>query len=249
MKEEVILITGAGSGMGEATAVMAAERGARVVIADVNQAVAQKVAEKIISLGGEAIAIRCDISDGREVKSMIEGTVGVFGRVDAAFNNAGIQLPNKNTDEFSEDEYDHLFNINLRGVWLCMKYELQQMKKQGSGAIVNNSSIGGLVAGPSRALYHAAKHGILGLTKSAAAEYASKGIRINAVCPGTIETPMVAAMIKDGDLSLQACIDWAPIKRLGKAEEVAEAVLWLLSPASSYVIGQPFPVDGGLSIL
>jgi NAD(P)-dependent dehydrogenase (short-subunit alcohol dehydrogenase family) len=172
-----------------------------------------------------------------------------FGvRLDAAFNNAGIMLPMINTDDLSEKEYDRVLNINLKGVWLCMKYEIQQMKKQGSGAIVNNSSIGGLVGSAGRSAYHAAKHGVLGLTKCSAIEYASKGIRINAVCPGTIETPMVDTMFKTGDLPGELA-DSIPIKRLGTANEIAEAVLWLLGPASSFVIGQPISVDGGVSII
>jgi NAD(P)-dependent dehydrogenase (short-subunit alcohol dehydrogenase family) len=248
MNNEVVLITGAGSGMGEVTAIMAAERGAKVVVADVNEKAAQAVVEKITATGGQAIAVKCDVSKSEEVKAMVDRAVEVYGRLDAAFNNAGIQIPTKEFIEVSEEEYDQVMSINLKGVWLCMKYELQQMVKQGSGAIVNNSSIGGLIGGPGRAAYHGAKHGVLGLTKSAGAEFASKGIRVNAVCPGTIETPMVADMMQKGELTEQASKDWTPIKRLGKAEEVAEAVLWLFSPASSYVIGQPISVDGGVSI-
>jgi NAD(P)-dependent dehydrogenase (short-subunit alcohol dehydrogenase family) len=249
MQEQVVLVTGAGSGMGEAVALMAAERGAKVVVADVNEKAAQAVVEKITAKGQAAIAVKCDVSKAEQVKAMVDRTLEVYGKLDAAFNNAGIMLPMTDIADLAEDEFDRLFNINLKGVWLSMKYELQQMRKQGSGAIVNNSSIAGLIGGTGRSAYTATKHGVLGLTKSAAVEYASKGIRINAVCPGTIETPMVDTMIKTGDLSEQASIDYTPIKRLGKAEEIAEAVLWLLSPASSYVIGQPISVDGGISII
>lgn len=248
MKNQVVFVTGGAKGMGEALALMAAERGAKVCVADVDKAAAQAVVDKIKAIGGDAIAIKCNVSSCEEVKAAIDRTVEVYGRLDAAFNNAGIQIPNIDTAEVSEQDYDRVFDVNMKGVWLCMKYELLQMRKQGSGAIVNNSSIGGLVGSPGRAVYHATKHGILGLTKSTAMEYAPKGIRINAICPGTIETPMVEQMIKAGDLSEQACIEWTPIKRLGKASEVAEVVLWLFSPASSYVIGQPISVDGGISI-
>jgi NAD(P)-dependent dehydrogenase (short-subunit alcohol dehydrogenase family) len=248
MKGKVVLITGGGSGMGEAVAILAAERAAKVVVADVNEKAAKSVVEKITGKGQEAAAFKCDVSVAQEVKAMVDFAVQRYGRLDAAFNNAGIMIPMINTDELPEEQYDRVLNINLKGVWLCMKYEIQEMKKQGNGAIVNNSSIGGLVGSAGRSAYHAAKHGVLGLTKCSAVEYASKGIRINAVCPGTIETPMVETMFKTGDLpeELAASI---PIKRLGKASEIAEAVLWLFSPASSFVIGQPISVDGGVSII
>lgn len=167
----------------------------------------------------------------------------------AAYNNAGVNSPATDTADLLSEEYDRIMNINLRGVWLCMKYELQQMRNQGSGAIVNCSSLGGLVGNPGRAAYHAAKHGVLGLTKSAAIEYAAKGVQINAICPGTIETPMVQSMIDSGDLSREACAEKAPIGRLGRDDEIADAVLWLCSPASSYVIGQSIAVDGGYTIM
>ena len=248
MESQVVFITGAGKGMGEATALLAAERGGKVVIADVDLKAAQNVADRIKAKGGEAIVVKCNVASAEDVKAAIDKTVEVYGRLDAAFNNAGIQLPDTDIAEISEEDYDRLFSINMKGVWLCMKYELLQMRKQGSGAIVNHSSLGGLIGGAGRAPYHATKHGVLGLTKSAAIEYATKGIRINAVCPGTIETPMVEQMIKVGDLPEEATKEWAPIKRFGKASEVAEVVLWLFSPASSYVIGQPISVDGGISI-
>ena len=248
MKDQVIFVTGGAKGMGEAVALMAAERGASVVVADLDKAAAEAVVERIKTSGSNAIAVKCDVSSARDVEAAIDETMRVYGKLDAAFNNAGIQLPNTDTADLTEEEFDRVFDINMKGVWLCMKYQLLQMRKQGYGAIVNNSSIGGLIGAPGRSAYHATKHGILGLTKSAAMEYAPKGIRINAVCPGTIETPMVEHMIKTGDLPLEATTAWTPIKRFGKASEVAEVVLWLFSPASSYVIGQPISVDGGISI-
>lgn len=249
MKDQVIFVTGGAMGMGEAVVLLAAERGAKVVVADVNMQAAQKIVDKVKTAGGEATAVKCDVSSNNEVEAAIKFTVDTYGKLDAAFNNAGIQpRPNKLGD-LSEAEFDQVTDINYKGVYLCMKHQLLQMQKQGSGSIVNNSSIGGLVAGAGRAAYHATKHAVLGLTKSAAVEYAPQGIRINAVCPGTIETPMVAEMFALGDLDKEACIEGAPIKRLGRPGEVAEAVLWLFSPASSFVIGQPISVDGGLSII
>lgn len=249
MKGQVVLVTGAGSGMGKAVALMAAERGAKVVVSNIHIESAQEVVDEIKAKGGEAIAVKCDVSIDAEVKAMIDRTVEVYGRLDAAFNNAGIMMPVTLIDEVSEELYDRVMNINLKGVWLCMKYEIQQMKKQGSGAIVNNSSIGGLVGGLGLSTYHAAKHGVLGLTKGAAVEYSSHGIQINAICPGTIVTPMVEKMIESGKFTEEAFINGAPIKRLGNSEEIAETVLWLFSPAASYITGQPISVDGGLSIV
>ncbi|MBL3547255.1 SDR family NAD(P)-dependent oxidoreductase [Chryseobacterium sp. KMC2] len=249
MKEQVVLVTGAGSGMGKAVALMAGSRGAKVAVSDISEEAAQSVVDEITTKGGQAITIKCDVSKDVEVKAMIEQTVEVYGRLDAAFNNAGIMMPVTPIDEVSEELYDRVMNINLKGVWLCMKYEIQQMKKQDSGAIVNNSSIGGLVGGLGLSTYHAAKHGVLGLTKGAAVEYSSHGIQINAICPGTIETPMVDNMIKSGKFSEETFKNGTPIKRLGKVEEIAEVVLWLFSPAASYITGQPISVDGGLSIV
>jgi NAD(P)-dependent dehydrogenase (short-subunit alcohol dehydrogenase family) len=249
MQDQVVFVTGGGMGMGEAVSILAAERGDKVVVADVNEEAAQKIVDKIKANGGEASAVKCDVSSASDVEAAIKFTVQTYGRLDAAFNNAGIQPRPTNVADLPEEEFDRVMSINLKGVFLCLKYELQQMQKQGSGTIVNNSSIGGLVAGPGRAAYHATKHGVLGLTKSAAVEYAPLGIRINAVCPGTIETPMVTEMFALGDLDKDASEQGAPIKRLGKPSEVAEAVLWLFSPASSFVIGQPISVDGGLSII
>src|SRR2546429_4611660 len=174
---------------------------------------------------------------------MIEQTVSTFGRLDAAYNNAGVQSPAVETADASGEEFERVNAINLRGVWNCMKYELKQMRQQGSGAIVNCSSIGGLIGLPGRAVYHAAKHGVLGLTKSAALEYASRGIRINAVCPGTIDTPMVSAMLAAEADAMKEIMRDQPIGRLGRPEEIAAAVLWLCSPGAGFVIGQALDDD------
>jgi NAD(P)-dependent dehydrogenase (short-subunit alcohol dehydrogenase family) len=180
---------------------------------------------------------------------MVEQTVAKFGRLDAAYNNAGIQNVLAETADSPRDDYDRVMAINLRGVWSCMKFELIQMRKQGSGTIVNCSSLGGLVGGAERGIYHAAKHGVLGFTKSAALEYAGRGIRINAVCPGLIDTPMAEQMIASGQTeALKAMLKLVPMGRYGRAEEIADAVLWLCSEASSFVVGQSISVDGGFTM-
>jgi NAD(P)-dependent dehydrogenase (short-subunit alcohol dehydrogenase family) len=191
------------------------------------------------------MAFRCNVADEAEVEEMIELSVSTFGRLDAAFNNAGVQSPAVEIADASSDEFDRVNAINLRGVWNCMKHELRQMREQESGAIVNCSSIGGLIGLPGRALYHASKHGVIGLTKSAALEYAARGIRINAVCPGTIETPMVAIMLAEEPDAMKEIMRDQPIGRLGRPEEIASAVLWLCSPGASFVVGHALAVDGG----
>ena len=246
---KVALVTGAAVGMGFATAKAFAESGAAVVLADINTEAVEKAVCDLSKAGHKVLAVTCDTSDEKQVQAMVDATIKAFGRLDAAYNNAGVNSLMTDTAELGAEEYDRVMNIDLRGVWLCMKYELQQMGRQGSGAIVNCSSIGGLIGLPGRAAYHAAKHGILGLTKSAAAEYAPRGIRINAVCPGTIETPMVRQMVDSGDLSREVCASLAPIGRLGQPEEIANAVLWLCSPLASYIIGQAIAVDGGYTIV
>src|SRR6266702_1031366 len=247
-ENKVALVTGAGSGMGLVTAEAFASAGAAVALVDINEPAVRKLAEQLVSAGHKAIAITCDVTDEAQVKRMIEQIVSAFGRLDAAFNNAGIQSLAVETADTTSEEFDRVNAINLRSVWLCMKYELLQMRKQGSGAIVNNSSIGGLIGIPGRAMYHASKHGVIGPTKSAALEYASRGICINAVCPGTINTPMVADMLpKEPDAMKDILRDLA-IGRLGRPEEIAAVVLWLCSPGASFVIGHALVVDGGYTV-
>ena len=245
---QVALVTGAASGMGLATAQAFAEAGAAVVLADMNEPEANRIADQLVRTGHKAIAVRNDVADESQVKAMVEQIVSTFGRLDAAFNNAGIQSPAVETADASGEEFERVNAVNLRGVWNCMKYELLHMRKQGSGAIVNNSSIGGLIGLPGRAIYHASKHGVIGLTKSAAMEYASRGIRINAVCPGTIDTPMVQEMLAKEPEAMREILREQPIGRLGRAEEIASAVLWLCSPGASFVIGHALAVDGGFTI-
>ena len=244
-ENNVALVTGAGSGMGLATAKAFAQAGASVVLADIDEQAVRLAAEELVSAGKIAIAVRCNVADEADVAAMIEQTVSTFGRLDAAYNNAGVQSPAVETADASGEDFDRVNAINLRGVWNCMKYELRQMREQGSGAIVNCSSIGGLIGLPGRAIYHASKHGVIGLTKSAALEYAPRGIRINAVCPGTIETPMVADMIAKEALTMEDFQRDQPMGRLGRPEEIAAAVVWLCSPFASFVTGHALAVDGG----
>src|SRR5438128_2197934 len=247
-QNKVALVTGAGAGMGLVTARAFAEAGAAVALADVNEKAIRSAAEELVAAGHKAIAVRCNVADEAEVKAMVAQTVSAFGRLDAAYNNAGVQSPAVETADASGEEFDRVNSINLRGVWNCMKYELLQMRKQGSGAIVNNSSIGGIIGIAGRGVYHASKHGVLGLTKSAALEYASRGIRINAICPGTINTPMVSGMLTSEPEAMKEIMKDQPIGRLGRPEEIAAPVLWLCSPGASFVIGHALVVDGGYTV-
>ncbi len=243
---KVALVTGAGSGLGLATAKAFAESGAAVVLADYNEKSARAAAEELVARSHKALAIRCDVSDDKQVEAMVHQAVTTFGRLDAAYNNAGIQNVLAETADTTAEDYDRVMGVNLRGVWSCMKFELQQMRKQGSGTIVNCSSLGGLVGGAERGIYHAAKHGVLGFTKSAALEYAARNIRINAICPGLIQTAMADQMVAAGQgEALKAMEKMIPMARMGRAEEIADAVLWLCSDAASYVTGQSISVDGG----
>lgn len=247
MKGKVALATGAKGGMGLATAQLFAKEGASVALVDINEP--KQEAQALVDAGYRAISIQCDVSDEEAVKAMVEKTVDTFGRLDYAFNNAGIQNPVTDTVDLEEDVFDNVMDVNAKGVWLCMKYELKQFEKQGSeGAIVNCSSMGGIVGVPGRSVYHASKHGVIGLTKSTALEVASKGIRVNAVLPGIIETPMVENMLINESDAMEELINQLPIRRIGKAEEVASVVHWLCSPAATYVIGQSISVDGGYTV-
>ena len=247
-ENKVALVTGAGSGLGLATAKAFAEAGASVVLADANENSVRSAAEGLSAQGHKALAIQCDVADDAQVEAMIERTVAHFGRLDAAYNNAGVQNVAVEAADTTREDFDRVISINLRGVWSCMRFELRQMLKQGSGAIVNCSSIGGLVAGPKRGTYQASKHGVLGLTKSAALDYAARGIRINAVCPGIIHTSMLDRMMATQADALNAMLKDVPIGRLGRPEEIASAVLWLCSSAASFMVGHALAVDGGYTI-
>jgi NAD(P)-dependent dehydrogenase (short-subunit alcohol dehydrogenase family) len=245
---KVALVTGAASGMGLASARAFAAAGAAVVLADVSEALVRAAADELADAGHRALAVPCDVSDEAQVKALVDKIVATFGRLDAAYNNAGIQVPPSEIADALTEDFDKVNAVNLRSVWLCMKYELQQMRRQGSGAIVNCSSLGGLVGIGGRAAYHGAKHGVLGVTKSVALEYAARGIRINAVCPGIIETPMVTRMLETQADSMQELMKTVPANRLGTANEIAAAVLWLCSPGASFVVGHALAVDGGYTV-
>jgi NAD(P)-dependent dehydrogenase (short-subunit alcohol dehydrogenase family) len=247
-ENKVALVTGAGSGLGLATVKAFAESGASVVLADANEKAVRSAAEELAAHGHKTLAIQCDVADDAQVQAMVERTVAKFGRLDAAYNNAGIQNVVAEAAEATREDFDRVISVNLRGVWSCMKFELRQMLRQGNGAVVNCSSIGGLVAGPKRGTYQASKHGVLGLTKSAALDYAARGIRINAVCPGIIHTSMLDSMMATQADALNAMLKDVPIGRLGRPEEIASAVLWLCSSAASFMVGHALTVDGGYTI-
>jgi len=245
-EKQVALVTGAASGIGLATAKAFAQSGASVALADWNEKAVRSAAEELAGQGHKTLAIRCDVADDAQVEAMVDQTVAAFGRLDAAYNNAGVQNELAEAADQTREDFDRVVGINLRGVWSCMKFELRQMRKQGSGTIVNCSSLGGLVGSPERGIYHAAKHGVLGFTKSAALEYAARGIRINAICPGLIQTPMSDQMVAAGQgEALKEMEKSIPMGRVGRPEEIANAVLWLCSDAASYVTGQSISVDGG----
>jgi len=246
LEGKVALVTGGASGIGRATALALAREGAKVVLADVAVERCEDTVVKIEEAGGEVCCVETDVSQPDQVEALINATVETYGRLDCAFNNAGIEGEQATTADCTEENWDRVININLKGVWLGMKYEIQQMLKQGGGAIVNMSSVAGLVGFPNAPAYVASKHGILGLTKTAALEYATEGIRVNAVCPGVIRTAMVER-VTGGKPEVEAQFAaMEPVGRMGKPEEVAEAVVWLCSDAASFVTGHPMVVDGGL---
>jgi NAD(P)-dependent dehydrogenase (short-subunit alcohol dehydrogenase family) len=246
-ENQVALVTGAASGLGLATARAFTRAGAAVVLADVDKDAVETATGELTSAGRPAIGVTCDVTDESQTAAMVERAVTTFGRLDMAFNNAGVQAPPGDAADETAEDFDRVNAVNLRGVWASMKHELRQMREQGSGAIVNCSSLGGLVGLPERAAYHASKHGVIGLTKSVAVEYAPKGVRVNAVCPGVIDTPMVADMLGSQAGAMAEIMKEQPIGRLGRADEIAAAVLWLCSPGASLVVGVALPVDGGFT--
>lgn len=245
---KVALVTGGGSGIGRETALAFGRAGSKVVVADRNAAAGEQTARLIADTGGEATFVACDVAKASDVESMVKRCVEVYGRLDCAHNNAGISgsggAIRGPTAEYSEESWDALMSINLKGVWLCMKYELQQMLAQGGGAIVNTASIAGLVGIAGNIGYVASKHGVVGLTRAAALEYASRSIRVNAVCPGYVDTPLIEALTSDA-ATKRAIESRHPQGRLGQPAEIADAVLWLCSDAASFVNGHMLTIDGG----
>jgi NAD(P)-dependent dehydrogenase (short-subunit alcohol dehydrogenase family) len=241
----VALVTGAAQGMGLATAKAFARAGASVVLADINTKGLQLAKDEIVKDGARVLTVQCDVSDEKQVKSLIDETIQTFGRLDAAYNNAGINSVGIPSADVSVTDYNRIVSINLNGVWYCMQHELRWMINQGSGTIVNCSSIGGMVGAQGRAPYSATKHGIVGFTQSAALDYASQAIRVNAVSPGMIDTPMADVVTGGHREMLGEMVKSVPMGRLGVAEDVADAVMWLCSDGSKYVTGQIVTVDGG----
>ena len=242
MDGKVALVTGAGGGIGRAAALAFAHSGASVLVSDVKDDGGAETVAMIEATGGKARYQRCDVSDGAQVKAMVAAALQAFGRLDFAFNNAGLNV--LGADEYDDDNWARSIGVNLTGVMMCMREEAEVMLKQGSGAIVNTASINGLVGNPSQPGYTATKHGVVGLTRHGALRWAKAGIRVNAVCPGVIETPMTAPLAANPEMR-KVMDSMTPMGRMGKAEEIASAVVWLCSDAASFVTGHPMVIDGG----
>lgn len=246
LHQKSIIITGGSTGIGRASALRCAEEGASLVIADVNVKDGEAICTEINAKGGRARFIKTDVTRTADVQAMVAAAVESYGRLDGALNNAGIEGAFTNILKMTEADYDRTLNVDLKGVWLCVKYEVEQLLKQGSGgSIVSTASVAGLIGTRGGSAYCAAKHGVVGLTKCVALEYARKAIRVNAVCPGIIQTPMVDRMTAEAGIVPQSLIDQEPMARLGEPREIGEAVVWLLSDLSSFVTGIAMPVDGG----
>ena len=244
--QKVAIVTGGNSGIGRATAIAIAKEGAKVTIAGRRVKEGEETVRLIKEAGSEGIFVKTDVANENDVRSLVERTVETYGRLDYAFNNAGIEQTMAPLTEQTVEEFDQIMNINVRGVWLSMKYEIPVMLKSGGGAIVNNSSVAGIMGFPQMAIYIASKHAVLGLTKSAALEYAKSGIRINSIAPGGVDTDMVERLTEDDKQWRETLTSMHPIGRLSNPEEIANAVVWLLSNSASFVLGHTLLVDGGV---
>ncbi|WP_367754190.1 SDR family oxidoreductase [Flavobacterium sp. WC2430] len=244
-KNKVAIVTGGSSGIGRATALAFAKKGAHVVVVD--WAENTETIDLIKKYGVDALFIKCDVSKTAEVKAMVEKTIATFGRLDFAFNNAGIEGTSAQTADCTEENWDKTIGVNLKGIWLCMKYEIPEILKQGKGNIVNCASVAGLVGFGGLPAYVASKHGVIGLTKTAALEYAKMGIRVNVVCPGVIQTPMIDRLTGRNEESIEQFTALEPLGRFGKPEEIANAVIWMCSDEASFVTGHAMAVDGGFT--
>lgn len=242
-KNKVAIVTGGASGIGRATALAFAKKGAKVIVVDWKENA--ETVDIIKKSGGEALFIKCDVSKLSDVKAMVEKTIATFGRLDYAFNNAGIEGKQGDTQDCSEENFDKTIGVNLKGIWLCMKYEIPEMIKQGKGVIVNCSSVAGLVGFAGLPAYVASKHGVIGLTKTSALECAKLGIRVNAVCPGVIQTPMIDRITGKDKEAIEQFTGLEPVGRFGQPEEIANAVIWMCSDGASFVTGHAMAVDGG----
>lgn len=244
-KEKVVVITGAGSGIGRAASLAFARLGAKVVAADISDTGGKQTVDAITIAGGEALFVQTDVSKADQVERLMNETMAAFGRLDCAFNNAGIEGEFAATADCTEENWDSILSTNLKGVWLCMKYQIPHMLKTGGGAIVNMGSVASLVGFQNLPAYCASKGGVLQLTRAAALEYVQQGIRINAICPGSIGTPMVERVAKGDRQAMDALATMAPINRIGTPDEIADAVTWLCSSAASFVVGHAMMADGG----
>jgi NAD(P)-dependent dehydrogenase (short-subunit alcohol dehydrogenase family) len=247
--DKVVLITGAGNGIGRATALAFAQQGASVVVADMSRNAGEETTALITQAGGTATFILCDVTKDQDVQSMVAGTIETYGKLDIAFNNAGIEIESSKLADGDEATYDKIMDVNVKGVWRCMKYQIPALLKQSTSAIVNTASIAGLGAAPKMSIYSASKHAVIGLTKSAAVEYGKKGLRVNAICPAVIDTEMFRRATQNDPQKEQYVRSLHPVGRIGQPDEVAAAVLYLCSDLAGFTTGVALPIDGGATAI